>query len=164
MHRYAVALGSNLGNRLEHLRQGVARIEREAGARALRKSRVYDTDPVGGPPGQPTYLNAAVVFHSPLEPSHLLELLLEIERREGRMRLEPSGPRTLDLDLLLCDGLRLEQPGLTLPHPRMHLRAFVLAPLTEIAPGWIVPGLGQTVSVLLAKVDTAGVRPTDLRL
>ncbi|WP_119316485.1 2-amino-4-hydroxy-6-hydroxymethyldihydropteridine diphosphokinase, partial [Calidithermus terrae] len=116
MHRYAVALGSNLGDRLEHLRQGVTRLEREARARELRKSRVYDTDPVGGPQGQPPYLNAVVAFHSALEPQHLLELLLDIERREGRVRLEPSGPRTLDLDLLLCDDLRLEQPALTVPH------------------------------------------------
>lgn len=164
MHRYAVALGSNLGDRLEHLRQGVTRLEREARARELRKSRVYDTDPVGGPQGQPPYLNAVVAFHSALEPQHLLELLLDIERREGRVRLEPSGPRTLDLDLLLCDDLRLEQPALTVPHPRLHLRAFVLAPLADVAPAWIVPGLGQTVSALLAKVDTTGVRPTDLRL
>ncbi|MER3442771.1 MAG: 2-amino-4-hydroxy-6-hydroxymethyldihydropteridine diphosphokinase [Meiothermus sp.] len=164
MHRYAVALGSNLGDRLEHLRQGVAQLERAASAQGLCKSPVYETDPVGGPPGQPPYLNAVVVFHSALEPSHLLELLLDIERREGRVRLEPSGPRTLDLDLLLCDGLRLELPGLALPHPRMHLRAFVLAPLADLTPGWIVPGLGQTVRALLAKVDTAGVRPTDLRL
>lgn len=164
MHRYAVALGSNLGDRLEHLRRGAARLEREAGALELLKSRVYDTDPVGGPQGQPPYLNAAVAFRSALEPEHLLELLLDIERREGRVRLEPSGPRTLDLDLLLCDDLRLEQPGLTLPHPRLHLRAFVLAPLADVAPGWIVPGLGQTVSALLAQTEAAGVRPTDLRL
>lgn len=164
MRRYAVALGSNLGDRLEHLRQGVIRLEREAEAQGLRKSRVYDTDPVGGPLEQSPYLNAAVVFYSPLKPQHLLELLLEIERWQGRVRLEPNGPRTLDLDLLLCDDLRLEQPGLIIPHPRLHLRPFVLAPLADIAPGWVVPGLGQSVSALLAGLGTRGVRLTGLRL
>lgn len=157
-------MGSNLGDRLGYLRRGVGLLKQEAGALELLTSRVYDTDPVGGPAGQEPYLNAAVVFRSGLEPAEVLELLLDIERRQGRVRLEPSGPRTLDLDLLLCDNLRLERPGLVIPHPRMHLRAFVLAPLADIAPDWVVPGLDQTVEALLAKLDTAGIRPTDLWL
>lgn len=164
MHRYAVALGSNLGDRLGYLRRGVKRLGQEAGALELLTSRVYETAPVGGPAGQGPYLNAAVVFRSGLEPMELLERLLNIERREGRVRLEPNAPRTLDLDLLLCDGLRLEGPGLVIPHPRMHLRAFVLTPLADIAPDWVVPGLDQSVEALLAKLDTRGVRLTDWRL
>ncbi|RIH84386.1 2-amino-4-hydroxy-6-hydroxymethyldihydropteridine pyrophosphokinase [Calidithermus roseus] len=157
-------MGSNLGDRLGHLRRGAEQLKQEAKALDVLLSRVYDTDPVGGPAGQGAYLNAAVVFRSELEPTELLERLLDIERREGRVRLNPNDPRTLDLDLLLCDNLRLERPGLVIPHPRMHLRAFVLAPLADIAPDWVVPGLGQTVEALLAKLDTAGIRPTDLRL
>ncbi|WP_018466851.1 2-amino-4-hydroxy-6-hydroxymethyldihydropteridine diphosphokinase [Calidithermus timidus] len=164
MHRYAVALGSNLGNRLGYLRRGVELLKQEVGALDLLLSRVYDTDPLGGPVGQGAYLNAATVFRSELEPTEVLERLLDIERREGRVRRQPNDPRTLDLDLLLCDNLRLERPGLVIPHPRMHLRAFVLAPLADIAPGWVVPGLDQSVEALLGKLDTAGIRPTDLRL
>lgn len=163
MHRYAVALGSNLGERLEYLRRGVVGLECEAQAQELRKSRIYDTDPVGGPAGQDPYLNAAVTFYSALEPKRLLELLLKIEQQQGRVRREPNGPRTLDLDLLLCDDLCLKQPGLTIPHPRLHLRAFVVIPLADIAPDWVIPGIGQSVSALLAGMDRTGIRPTDLQ-
>jgi len=162
VYRYAVALGSNLGDRLQHLRQGVARLRHGANVQGLVLSRIYETEPVGGPLEQEAYLNAAAVFFCSLEPAALLALLLHIEEQEGRVRLYPNSPRTLDLDLLLCDGLELELPGLTLPHPRMHLRAFVLAPLAEIAPDWVVPGRGS-VAALLARVGRAGVRPTDLR-
>lgn len=162
MYRYAVALGSNLGDRLQHLRRGVARLRHGANVQGLVLSRIYETEPVGGPLEQEAYFNAAAVFFCSLEPAALLALLLHIEQQEGRVRLYPNSPRTLDLDLLLCDGLELELPGLTLPHPRMHLRAFVLAPLAEIAPDWVVPGRGP-VADLLARVGRAGVRPTDLR-
>lgn len=162
MYRYAVALGSNLGDRLQHLRRGVARLRHGTNVQGLVLSRIYETEPVGGPLEQEAYLNATAVFFCSLEPAALLALLLHIEQQEGRVRLYPNSPRTLDLDLLLCDGLELELPGLTLPHPRMHLRAFVLAPLAEIAPDWVVPGRGS-VADLLARVGRAGVRPTDLR-
>ncbi|RDI96332.1 2-amino-4-hydroxy-6-hydroxymethyldihydropteridine diphosphokinase [Meiothermus sp. QL-1] len=164
MHRYAIALGSNLGDRLAYLRQGLALLLQRTDAFELCSSQVYDTDPVGGPEGQNTYLNAAVTFKSRLEPPVLLEHLLAIERQAGRKRHRPNEPRTLDLDLLLCDALRLQTPALTLPHPRMHLRAFVLVPLAEIAPDWVVPGLEQSVGALQARLGTAGVRPTGLRL
>ncbi|MGQ9838008.1 MAG: 2-amino-4-hydroxy-6-hydroxymethyldihydropteridine diphosphokinase [Cyanobacteriota bacterium] len=163
MHRYAVALGSNLGERLEYLRQGVAELEWQAQVKGLCKSRVYDTDPVGGPAGQDPYLNAAITFYSTLEPKHLLELLLKIEQQQGRVWRHPNGPRTLDLDLLLCDDLCFQQPGLIIPHPRLHLRAFVLTPLADIAPDWVIPGIGQSVRALLAGINRTGIRPTELQ-
>ncbi len=157
MARALVALGSNLGDRAGYLLSGLAALSR-AGVRVLRLSRVYETEPVG-PPGQGPYLNQVAAVETELEPAELLALLLAVERAHGRVRTERYGPRTLDLDLLDYEGRILDLPGLTLPHPRLHERAFVLVPLLEVAPGWRHPRLEKSTRELLLALDAGGVRP-----
>ncbi len=157
MARALVALGSNLGDRAGYLLSGLAALSR-AGVRVLRLSRVYETEPVG-PPGQGPYLNQVAAVETELEPAELLALLLAVERAHGRVRTERYGPRTLDLDLLDYEGRILDLPGLTLPHPRLHERAFVLVPLLEVAPGWRHPRFGKSARELLLALDAGGVRP-----
>ncbi len=129
--RLVVGLGSNLGDRLASLRSAVASI---AGAHeVLARSRVYETDPVGGPP-QPNYLNAAVLVRSTLEAAPFMEHLLAIETSMGRVRKELNGPRTIDLDMLWIDGVTIATDTLRVPHPRLVERAFALGPLLEVAP------------------------------
>jgi 2-amino-4-hydroxy-6-hydroxymethyldihydropteridine diphosphokinase len=109
------------------------------------------TTPAWPPSDQPDYANAVVMADpGALTPQAVLALLLTVERRFGRERAEPWAARTLDLDLLDLDGAVLDQPGLTLPHPRLHRRRFVLGPLAELAPGWRHPVLGETAAGLLA--------------
>ncbi|HGY08919.1 MAG TPA: 2-amino-4-hydroxy-6-hydroxymethyldihydropteridine diphosphokinase [Oceanithermus profundus] len=153
-----VALGSNLGDRAGHLLGAVAALSRLEGFELGALSPVYETEPVG-PAGQPPYLNAVLAGRSALPPEALLAALLEIERRHGRTRGRRWGPRTLDLDLLDHGGLVLERPGLTLPHPRLHERPFVLVPLVDVAPRWRHPRLGRTAAELLRGLDRSGVRP-----
>ncbi|MEJ2359771.1 MAG: 2-amino-4-hydroxy-6-hydroxymethyldihydropteridine diphosphokinase [Deinococcales bacterium] len=132
-----VALGSNLDDPLDQLRRA-ARALQELAVTA-QFSPLFRTTPVGGPAGQPDFLNGVALLE-PLppwsQPDALLEALLAIERRQGRLRRERWGPRTLDLDLLALGTRQLETPRLTLPHPRMMNRAFVLAPLCELLPEW----------------------------
>jgi len=148
-HTAAVALGSNLGDRLAHFDAAFAAMDAMPGTWLVARSLCHETEPVG-PPGQGMYLNAAAVLHTTLDPRPLLDALLRIERAQGRDRsaAERWGPRTLDLDLLLYDERVIDEPGLTLPHPRLHERLFVLEPLAEIAPGLSVPGTGATVAEL----------------
>ena len=144
-----VALGANLGEReaqIERALQGLA----ARGIRSLRRSSLYLTEPVGGPP-QDWYVNAAAELDSDLSPEGLLGACLEVERAMGRARTVRDGPRTIDIDLLL-QGMEIRDgEGLVLPHPRMHLRRFVLVPLAEIAPLALHPVLGLSVSELLAR-------------
>jgi 2-amino-4-hydroxy-6-hydroxymethyldihydropteridine diphosphokinase len=142
----AVALGSNLGDRAAFLRG--AADELSALLDNFRISSFHDTTPVGVAP-QPRYLNAAAVGTSVRDPRSLLDALLAIEARHGRTRLTPGAPRTLDLDLILYGDRVISEAGLEVPHPRFRERAFVLAPLAEIAPELRDPVTGQTVRDLL---------------
>jgi 2-amino-4-hydroxy-6-hydroxymethyldihydropteridine diphosphokinase len=143
----AIALGSNLGDRQSHLDFAVNRL---AGFLShLRSSRFLLTDPVDVPDAQDAFLNAVVVAETALRPRELLTALLAIERERGRERPYRHAARTLDLDLILYGDWMLAEPGLTVPHPRFRERAFVLAPLAEVAGDWVDPVTGQTVSVLL---------------
>jgi 2-amino-4-hydroxy-6-hydroxymethyldihydropteridine diphosphokinase len=150
--RAYVGVGSNLGDRAGHLLAGV-RGMLAANLRVARLSSVYETEPVGVEDEQPAFLNMAAELSAPLPPpSELLRLLLDIECDAGRRRARPLAPRTLDLDLLLYGGELSETDALTLPHPRLHLRRFVLAPLAELAPRARHPVLGKTFAELLAAV------------
>lgn len=134
-HMAIVALGSNLGNRAEYLRGAV----RELGG-VLRQSRVYETEPVGGPDRQGPYLNMVVVVETPLDPFAFIRRCQRIEALAGRQRIVRWGPRTLDVDLLFHDDTRIESDELTVPHPRIAERRFVLHPLSDVAPERCPPG------------------------
>ncbi|HZJ08113.1 MAG TPA: 2-amino-4-hydroxy-6-hydroxymethyldihydropteridine diphosphokinase, partial [Trueperaceae bacterium] len=155
-----VALGSNLGDSANELRNAAALLARLCDG--LTRSSIYRTTPVGGPAGQADYLNAVVAMAGPqLGPRALLNELLVIERRRGRVRDERWGPRILDLDLLAYGLEVVDDPVLSLPHPRLHQRAFVLAPLCELAPGWRLPDVGATACALLARLPAVGVERTE---
>ena len=143
----ALGLGSNVGNRRQHLLWGWRRLEDVVKVRAF--SRMVETVPVGPRAGVRPYLNAAVVVETDGSPRELLELTREIEDLLGRDPDDRGGPRPLDIDLLLCDELEVEEPELVIPHPQLAERLFVLEPLAEVAGDWIVPGKYCTVEVLL---------------
>ena len=140
-----LALGSNLGDRSALLEDAVAMLDRSPGIRVIQVSSVIETDPVG-PADQPKYLNAAVSVQTVLSPEDLLERCLEIERSQGRdrSRTQRWGPRLLDIDVLLFGSLVMRTATLTVPHPRLHERQFVLEPLAEIAESVVHPRLGKT--------------------
>jgi len=146
--RVAVALGSNLGERRAHLDSAVASLR--SLIRGLTVSTYHDTVPVGVAGPQPLYLNAAAVGDTLLPARALLDALLGIESARGRLRPHPNAPRTLDLDLILFGDAVMDEPGLTVPHPRFRERRFVLEPLAEIAPELRDPVTGKTVADLLA--------------
>ena len=154
-----IALGSNLGDRQAQLDAAIAALRREPGIEVAAISDVYETDPVGPPPQGP-YLNAAVRVDTDLAPRSLLDCLLRIEAEAGRRRGgERNAPRTLDLDLLLYGEQRIDEPGLSVPHPRLHERAFVLEPLRDVAAATPHPVLGATIAELVRHLrDPAAVR------
>lgn len=162
--RAFVALGSNLENPVAQVQAGARALGRLSDTRLLVCSSLYRTAPVGYT-DQPDFINAVCAIETGLTAPDLLRSLLAIEQSQGRVRamptamdggsagnagavIRPGGPRTLDLDLLLHGDLVSEEPGLTLPHPRLHERAFVLYPLAEIAPGLVVPGRGRVEELL----------------
>ncbi len=150
-----IALGSNLGNPPAQLYAALERLRAAHGLRIRDVSGFYRTKPVG-PPGQSDYCNAVCEIETALEPEALLDLLQGIEKAAGRVRRERWGPRVLDLDLLHIEGHSCATPRLTLPHPELHRRAFVLVPLAEIAPDLEIPGQGR-VRDLAEAVDKTGV-------
>ena len=152
MSRAYIALGSNLGDRAATIRSALAELAASPGVEVVAVSALAETDPVGYA-DQPRFLNGAAAVETSLPPRELLELLLEIERRHGRVRegVPAQGPRTLDLDLLLYGEAEIDEPGLRVPHPRLHERAFVLEPLAELDPALEVPGKG-TIQALLARL------------
>jgi len=153
-------MGSNLGDRAGNLLLGVRGMA-AANLRVLRLSSVYETEPAGVEEEQPAYLNMVAELGAPLPvPEELLRLLLEIEHASGRQRVRPLAPRTLDLDLLLYGDESRKTAALTLPHPRLHQRRFVLAPLAELVARARHPLLGQTFAQLLdATAERPSVRP-----
>lgn len=157
MTRAFVGIGSNLGDRLENLRRALKLLEGR-GVRVLRSSRVYETDPVGGPP-QPDYLNAVVEVEMGGTAQDLLRACQETERALGRVREERWGPRLIDLDVLTFGEEEIEEPDLQVPHPRMHERAFVLIPLLELEADPALPGGRKADSLRLGALTLSGVRP-----
>lgn len=149
----AIALGSNLGDRHAHLDFAVARLS--ALLSDIRFSSRYDTAPVGVVGEQPTYLNAAIVGRTALDPHDLLHEVRAIEEANGRERPYPNAPRTLDVDVILYGDLRLSDEELTLPHPRFRERSFVLEPLAEIAPEMIDPVTGLAIEALRRRLHQA---------
>jgi 2-amino-4-hydroxy-6-hydroxymethyldihydropteridine diphosphokinase len=150
--RAYVAVGSNLGDRERTIREALAALAAEEGVEVVAVSTLIETDPVGFV-DQPRFLNGAVAIDTSLSPRALLERLLALERRFGRERegVPANGPRTLDLDLLLVESAEIDEPGLRIPHPRLHERRFVLEPLAELDPSLEVPGKGD-VQALLAEL------------
>jgi 2-amino-4-hydroxy-6-hydroxymethyldihydropteridine diphosphokinase len=150
-----IGLGSNVGDRREHLRAAYAGLERLG--RVARVSSLYETEPVGFAE-QGAFLNAVAVIETELTPHDLLQELLKIEAGRERVRAQRNGPRTLDLDLLFYGDEVIDRPGLAVPHPRLQDRRFVLAPLCQIAPDLRHPALGLSVQELLEELrDAAGV-------
>ncbi|GAA2140390.1 2-amino-4-hydroxy-6-hydroxymethyldihydropteridine diphosphokinase [Kitasatospora kazusensis] len=151
-----VALGSNLGNRLETLQGAVDALADTPGLRITAVSAVFETEALGGPDEQPNYYNAVVVLRTTLPPSSLLERANAIEDAFGRVRTVRWGARTLDVDILAYEGVTSDDPVLLLPHPRAHERAFVLAPWADADPDGELPGLGRVADLLKGLVDDAG--------
>ena len=150
-----IALGSNLEQPQRQLQAGFDALARLPDTQLMAKSSLYRSAPVGYA-NQPDFVNAVAAIRTAMEPRALLDALLAIEREHGRVREFPNAPRTLDLDIALYGERVILDPGLTVPHPRMHQRAFVMVPLAEIAPDARVPGHGR-VRDLLAGVDIQSV-------
>jgi 2-amino-4-hydroxy-6-hydroxymethyldihydropteridine diphosphokinase len=157
----AIGLGGNVGDAAATLREALQALDRLPATRLLRASPLYRT-PAWGKTDQPDFVNAAALVETTLGARALLDALLEVERRFGRRReAGPQwGPRVIDLDLLLYGDRAIDEPGLRVPHPHLHERAFALLPLADIAPDMPVPGRGP-VRALLSQLDATGCRPAD---
>ena len=155
-HDVYIAIGSNLGDKASTIFSAIGAIDELDSTSVVRLSTLIETDPVG-PGDQDTYLNAAAHLRTALPARALLDALLSIESDHGRDRAseERWGPRTLDLDILVFADHTLDEDGLTIPHPRLHERLFVLVPLTEIAPDLTIPGRNETPAQLLMKLSPA---------
>ena len=137
-----IALGSNLGVRWQNIERAVKSLRGVAGIEVVKVSSNFDNPSSGGPPDAPRYLNAAAEVRTTLDPLTLIRTLLAIEAEMGRLRVEKNEPRIIDLDVLMYGDQVISTPELTVPHPRMHERAFVLKPLYEVAPHALIPGVG----------------------
>jgi 2-amino-4-hydroxy-6-hydroxymethyldihydropteridine diphosphokinase len=147
--RAYLGIGANLGERAETIRRALAALDAEDGVRVVAVSTLRETEPVGYLE-QPRFLNGAAAVETELPPLELLERLLAVERALGRERVGPRyGPRTIDLDLLLYGDEQVDEPGLTVPHPRLAERRFALEPLAELDPELVVPGRGRVSDLLL---------------
>ena len=155
MHVATLGLGSNLGDRVRSLQAAVDLLADE-GVRAVASSRIWETDPVGGPPDQPPYLNAVIRTETQAGPHEVLAACNHVEADLGRTRQVRWGPRTIDIDVLLYDDLIVDEPALRIPHPRMTERSFVVLPLLELDPD---PVLADGTRVLDRAVDGGGARP-----
>jgi 2-amino-4-hydroxy-6-hydroxymethyldihydropteridine diphosphokinase len=155
--RAYVGLGANLGDAPATLRAAFAELDRLPGTRCSGASRLYRT-PAWGVTDQPDFINAVAALDTTLAPQALLDALLAVERSFGRTRLADGsdrwGPRTLDLDILLHGDARIDAPGLHVPHPRLHERAFALVPLVELAPALVIPGVGPAAEALARLGET----------
>jgi 2-amino-4-hydroxy-6-hydroxymethyldihydropteridine diphosphokinase len=151
-----LGLGANLGKRRETIDAALARLADHPAICVGAVSALIETAPVGGPAGQPNYLNGAAAIETNLDPAALLAELKRIEHDLGRRDGPRWGPRPIDLDILLYGDLVLDSPDLTIPHPRLRERRFVLEPLAEIAPDAIDPVTGLAVRALLARLDADG--------
>jgi len=149
-----VALGSNLADPVAQIRRALGALAALPDTRLVRHSSFYRNPPAGGL-DQPDFVNAVAEIETPIGPGELLRRLLDIERAHGRVRDYPNAPRTLDLDIVLYGTGRVVEPGLTVPHPRMLERSFVMIPLAEIAPAAMVPGGGR-VADLARNMDASG--------
>ncbi len=159
--RAFLGLGGNLGDPPAQFSQALALLD-GAGVRTIRRSSLYRSPPLGPP--QPEYVNAVVEVETGLEPAALLRAILGVEQQLGRKRDQRWGPRTLDIDVLLYGATAVALPGLTVPHPRLAARAFVLVPLAELEPRARPPGLGKTAEELLARLppeEVSAVRRLD---
>lgn len=155
-HTAFISVGSNMGDKAGNCRRGIAALEEAGGVRVLARSRVYRTEPVDFT-DQDWFVNLVIKIETGLDPDALLERTQAVQAAAGRtVEAVRFGPRVLDLDILLYDRLVLERPGLSIPHPRMHLRRFVLIPLCDIDPGVVHPRLGVDAGSLLAGLDKEG--------
>ena len=152
-----LALGSNLGDRLENLREAVRLLGETDGIDIVRSSRIYETEPIGPP--QPAYLNAVIEIETTRSPHELLEAGLAVEDELGRLRVERWGPRTIDVDVLTYDEQVVDEPDLQIPHPRMHERGFVLVPLGELVADPMLPGGRRRSALRIPSHEVLGVRP-----
>lgn len=152
-----LGLGANLGDRLGNLQLAVDALGATPGVRVMRSSRVYETEPVGGPE-QPEYLNAVLEVRTDLSPHELLRVCLAVEDDMGRVRTERWGPRPIDIDVLTYGTETIDEPDLVVPHPRMHERGFVLVPLAELDADPTLPGGRHLTSLRLGPGAVLGVR------
>ncbi len=158
MVRAFLGLGANLGDRLSHLHGARLSLQQVPEIQLSGVSALYETSPVGGPAGQPDYLNAVLAVQTSLQALELLHRCQAIEAYHGRQRRERWEPRTLDIDLLFYGDQIRKEKDLILPHPLLHRRLFVLQPLTDLAADLLHPILGKTAGELLAELPPAGIR------
>jgi 2-amino-4-hydroxy-6-hydroxymethyldihydropteridine diphosphokinase len=158
----AIALGANLGDRESNIREALRLLDAHDAIRVVRVSDLMENEAVGSPAEAPSFLNGVALLETTLTPGELLAVLLDVERNLGRERGERNAPRTLELDLLLYGDRVIDQPGLQVPHPRMHERTFVLWPLLQVAPKAADPRTGEPYAEayhrLIGKADAQGRR------